>query len=203
MISVSTKGLANADLARLADLQVRCLPESLISLFGHSYTRRFYRYAARSDLETVFCARIHDTVVGGGVLSYAPATLTRRLLTATPLLLWAPVIPWRAPLRRAALDMLRDKHGEMPDGVPELLLIFTAPEVRGQGVGRAVLERCARTVEDAGHDRYVVRTTTDPESATVKFYLAAGFRAAGRLTHAGQDFSVYEKNLSRERRANS
>src|SRR3974390_2317070 len=85
--------LTATDCSRLASLHLEALPDSLISELGLRFAASFYRYASRSPVDKVFVARNARGEVSGGCLrSLRRATLHRRLILHTPLLLYA--LPW-------------------------------------------------------------------------------------------------------------
>ena len=92
---------ANCDrriLAQLAHMQTELLPKSLVSRLGKSFARRFYAYCSRSKQELVLAALQGDRVLGASLLSLDPGTLDWRLLTRTPMALFAALRFYRLPL---------------------------------------------------------------------------------------------------------
>jgi GNAT superfamily N-acetyltransferase len=57
---------------------------------------------------------------------------------------------------------------------PELRMLAVAPEARGLGVGKALLEECARRARAAGH-AYLGLHTEDVMAVAVRMYERAGF----------------------------
>jgi L-amino acid N-acyltransferase YncA len=64
--------------------------------------------------------------------------------------------------------------------------VYVAPEAKGQGVGRALLERLIADTEALGF-RQIVAVIGDgrPESPSVKLHEKAGFRHSGKLEGSG------------------
>ena len=188
---------APADVPRLAALHGECLPDSLVWRLGPSYTRAFYRYLARSGRERVLVARVGGRVVGACVLSLDPGSLTRRLALRTPLLPAALRGLFRPGVARSLLGTggraPADGRDDPPRGLPEVLLIFTAAEARGRGVGSSLLAACERSLADRGLAAYVVRTVDDEANPALAFYARNGFQPCGRSFEHGRWFRVLKK----------
>lgn len=191
--------LSAGDCARLAALHREALPDSAVSELGQRYADCFYRYLRASSYDRVFVLRDErGQVMSGCVLSLRPKTLRRRLLTRTPLLLYA--LPWfvRSRGRRAA------STGPQPTNpppaatqdIPELLLIFTAREERSRGAGAALLKQCETFLAAEGFPEYVVRTVDEPGNRAIGFYDRNGFVTCGQSTDHGRVFRVFKKKLS-------
>jgi ribosomal protein S18 acetylase RimI-like enzyme len=71
-----------------------------------------------------------------------------------------------------------DEAAPPPQGAGEVFSIYLAPEVRGQGYGRAVFARATRDLLDRGFDPIVVWVFEDNDGAR-RFYEAAGCRLEG------------------------
>lgn len=57
--------------------------------------------------------------------------------------------------------------------------VYTAPEARGRGFGRAVVTRAVELARDAGHE--VIFITADDDAWPKELYARVGFRPLGRL----------------------
>lgn len=183
--------LSDADFERLASLQCATLPSSLISKLGVDYVRSFYRYALKSSHEIVLAARDDAGIIAAGcVVSLDIATLQRRLLTGTPLLLAAlPRAPTLLP------QLLRGSSGAIPADAPELLLLFTDTGHRGKGLAGNLVDQAEITLKTRGISRYMVRTFDDAADPALRFYLGKGFVEAGCFTTNGSAFQLLEKRL--------
>ena len=63
--------------------------------------------------------------------------------------------------------------------------IYVAPEARGSGIGRALLERLIADAERAGLRELVAVIAVTDEVASVALHRGCGFREAGLLTSVG------------------
>jgi ribosomal protein S18 acetylase RimI-like enzyme len=64
----------------------------------------------------------------------------------------------------------------LPDGskAAELKRMWLAPELRGRGVGRSLLDRLHETARELGHDRAVLDSRRELEAA-LRLYRSAGY----------------------------
>ena len=185
--------LSASDCVRLATLHVAALPDSIVSELGAGYAARFYRYLERSEHEQVFILRNEQGQIRSGcVLSLRPNTLRRRLLWHTLLLLYAG--PWllRRRRRRTAAPGAPPANA-LPAGLPELILIFTAPEARSRGSGTVLLAECEAFLAARHIPEYVARTVDEPGNRALEFYARNGFVAWGHSAGHGRVFRVFRK----------
>lgn len=79
----------------------------------------------------------------------------------------------------------------------ELRKMYFLPELRGRGVGRALIERCLETARELGYRRCYLETLTGMDAAQ-RLYEKVGFRripcAKGATGHHGCD-RFYEREL--------
>lgn len=193
-MSVVADVLQEGDIARLAHMHVAALPESLVSLLGEPYARAFYRYCASASEELLLVERERGELSGACLVSLAPETLSRRLWTRTPLLLFAPLAIRRLPLRAMLLGAARPAAPQQPRG-PEILLIFTAPELRGQGLGARLLACCEQQLRSRGLDKLLVKTRDDPANRALQFYERAQFHPIAARSKYGKRLLLLEKSL--------
>jgi ribosomal protein S18 acetylase RimI-like enzyme len=195
-VTVVDDALGARDIEQLARMHVDALPDSLVSLVGERYARAFYRHAAASPSELIAIERAGGELCGACLMSLAPATLSRRLLTRTPLALLAPLAIRRLPLRAMARGAAGPPADPQPPG-PEILLIFTVPEARSRGLGARLLARCEALLAARGVDRLLVKTRDDPANRALAFYERAGFRRVGSRSVYGKRLVLFEKALQR------
>ena len=128
-------------------------------------------------------------------MSLAPETLSRRLLARTPLLLCAPLAIRRLPLRAMLLGATQPAAPSQPPG-PEILLIFTVPELRGQGLGARLLARCEQLLLARGLATVLVKTRDDAANRALKFYERAQFNPIAARSKYGKRLLLLEKTLT-------
>ena len=63
--------------------------------------------------------------------------------------------------------------------------VYVAPDVRGQGVGRVLLERLLAEAERAGVREVIAIIAVTDDPASIALHRACGFREAGRLEAVG------------------
>ena len=185
----------SASTADLAALHARCLPESALTLLGGSGLEKAYRFMARSESEEVFLALgSAGQVLGGAVVSYAPASAARRLAlhpSLAPYLalgwgrrLWRSFGPGRASPAGAG-SVAAKASG------PEVLSLFVAPELRRSGLGRRLLATSVEAVRKARLTSLsVFAPAATPE--TLAFYQALGFADKGAAAFRGQSLRLLE-----------
>jgi L-amino acid N-acyltransferase YncA len=77
--------------------------------------------------------------------------------------------------------------------------VYVAPEARGRGVGRALLERLIDDGSRAGVREVVAVIAVTGDAASVALHRACGFREAGRLTAVGFKFGRWHDTLLMQR----
>jgi GNAT superfamily N-acetyltransferase len=89
----------------------------------------------------------------------------------------------------------------MSPSVYDLYWIVVSPEAQGGGVGQALLGHVEADVrERRGHTVLIETEGSPPYEAARRFYLAAGYREAGRVGEfygPGKDKVLYTKRLDR------
>jgi GNAT superfamily N-acetyltransferase len=180
-----------ADFDELARLQTQLLPLSLISRLGYRYARAFYHFAACSPRELLLTERDGaHRIIAGCVVSLDIASLERRLLRSTPLLLAALLrLPW-------LLDTLRRGHAPKELNGAELVLLFTSPAARQRGSASRLIARAETELKSLGLTSYLVRTFDKPIDPTYRFYLARGFDRIQSFTVRGVHFVLMRKTIS-------
>jgi GNAT superfamily N-acetyltransferase len=194
-VTVVGDALRPDELALLARMHVEALPESLVSRLGERYVRAFYRYLAHSREELILVERRGEALTAACIVSLAPETLPGRLVYRTPLPLAAVRAFWRLPWRGLLGGRrARRPHLVQPPG-PEILLIFTLPEARGQGVGQKLLARCEALLAARGATRLLVKTRDDAANRAVPFYERAAFTRIASVHKLGKQLVLFEKPL--------
>ncbi len=99
----------------------------------------------------------------------------------------------------AALSPISRRHAY--SGVAEVS-VYVARNNRGQGVGRALLERLI--VESEGNGIWTLQAVVFPENAaTLALHQACGFREVGRRERIAKLKGVWRDTILLERRSNS
>jgi GNAT superfamily N-acetyltransferase len=201
-VSVVDQVLQERDIARLARMHVAALPESLVSLLGERYARAFYRYCATTSEELLLLEREGGEIAGACLVSLEPESLSRRLLTGTPLPWCAALAITRLPLRAMLLDATRAAVPVQPRG-PEILLIFTVPELRSRGLGARLLRRCEQQLLARGLPRVLFKTRDDPANRALQFYEREQFSPIAARSKYGKRLLLLEKTLTPEQEPNT
>jgi GNAT superfamily N-acetyltransferase len=180
------------DIAELAALHAACLTDSSVTALGPGYIRSFYRYIIRSDRELAFVERNESgRIVAAAVVSLEPATLNRRLLLHTSLLVGLVTHP--ASLLTLAFARSR---GPSNHSLPELILIYTSVDERGRGHATALLEQAERRMRERNVTEYQVKTVADPANPALAFYRRRAFTPSGTSFTLGRQFQVFTRRLS-------
>ena len=191
-----------SDVEALARLHVACLSDSLVTTLGARYARSFYRYVTQSTREVIVTERdAAGHIVAAAVITLEPSTFYRRLALHTsllPSLVWnirvMPALLWSS-LRRSDLPRdTRDPPAESPR--PEMILIFTAPDVRRQGHAGAIVRRAEHRLGQLGIPAYQVRTVLSPSNEALAFYRDLRFVPSGTSVRFGVRFQIFTKRLS-------
>jgi L-amino acid N-acyltransferase YncA len=66
--------------------------------------------------------------------------------------------------------------------------LYIAPEARGQGIGRALLDRLVTDCEQAGFRQMIAVIGDSGNLASIRVHAAAGFEPAGNLKNVGYKF---------------
>ena len=134
---------------------------------------------------------------GEGFDASFPPLVARRLdeaLASVDLARACGWVLWRDTLRQGSILFGRD-----PDGAARLRLFYLVPEARGQGLGRALLDRLTDHARDSG--AALLRVATHAEHAEAgRLYDRAGFTRTARfpVTSFGRALTEehWEKPLS-------
>jgi ribosomal protein S18 acetylase RimI-like enzyme len=187
--------------ARIASLHVESIDDSLPSLLGESFTRRFYRFLERSHQELVFVERVESQVESVCVVSLAPGSLHGRIVRATlPLVVWRALLALvaRAAFRSMVWNLVVDavRAAAREDKAPEITYVFTSRERRGERLGQRMVERVDSALAARGFDRYFVKTIDEASNRAVRFYAENGFECLGPRIEGGRTFVEFSKSLA-------
>lgn len=194
--------LDERDLDDLVAHHIDSLEDSIVGALGPRYVRAFYRYLSRSPKEILVVRRSGDArIAAAAVVTLDPSSLTRRLAWHTPLLRCA--LLRAAPFAARWRSGLRSGAGSAPGapehvdaGRPEMILVYTAREARGRGLGTALVEAVERELRSRRVTEYQVRTVLAPSNRALAFYRARGFEPAGESTQWGRRFQVFVRRIA-------
>ncbi len=186
---MTVRPLVATDAAAVAALHVACL-QGLLADLGRPVVTAFYRAAVRLD-ETV------GVVLGDPVVGFACGTLAnhryyRRVLRADPLGVGVGLAA-RLAVRPRLLARFAG-GAEAPAGA-ELLFLALAPQVRGQGHGRRLLEAFETALLARGAAAYELSVEADNERA-IAVYERRGLVRCGAFAEFGLARYRYRKELS-------
>ena len=196
--TASDQILSDSDIDQLAKLHMQALPDSVVTWRGATYVRRFYRFVNLSSDEHLFVLRDDEGRINNvAVISFSPDNLQRRLLTGTPLLLFAGLRPWHLPLLAIFKDMIKKDYKLEPGaGLPELIIIFVDNNHQSHGQGKILLSMCEQALSAADFKTYRVKTKDDPNNAAIGFYQHTGYEMIGKKEEFGAPFIVFIKNIN-------
>ncbi len=198
MVLEPGEALSTRDVDRIAAIHVASIEDSLVTLIGGDYARRFYYWLADSEHEWILIERIDGGVESACVVSLEPASLYSRCVRAT----WPSLVrsSLSALFRRLAfwsflLSFARDglRSGATAAPGPEITFIFTSERSRGSGLGGRLLRRADAFFRRRGMKTYFVKTIDDPANRALSFYDRNGFRRIARKTEGGRRFMVFQK----------
>ena len=142
---------------------------------GFDHARRLFRAYAAEHAATIteaLCFQGFETEVGGLPGRYAPPSGCLLLAMEGD--------------RAAGCVAMRDLGG----GTCEMKRLYVAPEFRGRGVGRLLVEELIRRAERAGHHRMVLDTMPEMTGA-LALYRQQGFVETTRYWDNSIDRTVY------------
>jgi glycosyltransferase involved in cell wall biosynthesis/ribosomal protein S18 acetylase RimI-like enzyme len=184
-----------ADAPRLASLHRSELQESFLASLGQTFLTRLYRRIICSRDAFAIVASTDDLPIAGFLAATEnTAALYRRFLARDGLVAGAAALPELIRSSRHVLETLH--YGSAPSAplrklpAAELLSVAVTPEVRGRGVGRALVNACQ--LEWARRGVATTRVVVAASNATaIGLYHACGFRPAeGFELHRGERSEV-------------
>jgi GNAT superfamily N-acetyltransferase len=174
----------------------------MASVIGWKAVRGMYGYIDRSKHEYMRVQERDGVIVGVYVLSLSPHTLVRRLLVSTWLLLWTAMCLFRVPWVRIIRQQMvsTPETGGTPrrhetEVRPEVLLLFTDPVCRGQGIGGELMAQGECVLREHGFGSYVVKTISAASNRALGFYEGLGFVPVADIRKHGKSYRVFEKPL--------
>lgn len=182
----------------VARLHIASVPGRL-SEFGHLATRAYYVgvVASRSGVGMV---EVNGHTVCGFVFgSTTPSRVQRAVFSARPLsvALGLGVGVLRRPvcLRWLVQSLRGPDEGLYDNQVPELTYLAVAPEGRGRGVGRRLVESFTDAMRVASVPAYEL-SVDEENRAAIGFYEKLGFRQVGRYREFGLWLRRYRRDIA-------
>jgi GNAT superfamily N-acetyltransferase len=188
-------------IGRIAGLHADAMPHSALGAMGRRTLRRYYSWVVRSTLERLFVVEDSGRVVGAAVLSREPETVLRRFVRAAPLRFAGEAgrAYFRTHAFRQALHAyLRECIGDRTladDTTPEVLQIFVAPGLRHRRLGSQLLAAVERRLTAEGTTRYQVRTLSDDNDETLRFYERRFFRPHAESWFCGRRYLILRRSV--------
>jgi ribosomal protein S18 acetylase RimI-like enzyme len=170
----------DADAEQAARLHAEQIAEGFLSSLGPRFLRLLYRRVARWPRSFLVVADEGGTVVGHAAATEDVRGLYRQFLLHDGVLAAAVAAPRLARRWRSVLETLRYPSSQAQLPSAELLAVAVASQLRGRGIGRALVnaandELARRGVSDA---RVVVAAANAPALA---LYRSSGFRPASSI----------------------
>jgi len=176
MIEIKNNDFTEIDYRGLAKLHIDSIPDTSFSIIGEKAAALMYRFIDKNDKEILLAAIIDGIVRGGIVVSYEPETITNRFLKNYPLGFSVRFFPslLRNIFRVPELFNLFAAD-EAYKYAPELMFLYTAPELRSKGIGGLLVQNIITQMEGTAPFLYV-RTLDNKENRAIAFYERNGFK---------------------------
>ena len=197
MTDVVIAAIAAADLSAIVDIHTKAFPNSAITALGPEAVKRYYTWllvgphdaammgAWRGSRIVGFCAAGVYRDALSGFLRKNRAFLALHVATH-PWLVFSPLV--RQRMRRAAEVTIRfaRRRPHVSAAVPAekpfgILSIATDPDVRGSGVGRALMQDAEARARRGGFTKMVLTVHPSNEGA-IKFYRDLGWEMVNAHT---------------------
>lgn len=194
------QNITPADFRRICELHVMTLPTSSLSAFSLRSLETVYKFAVISKLEQIFIERDDSgKIIAAAFVSLAPSSFLKRLMMGSTFLLWF-LLGLNKNVYRLIVEKLfetkTEKHPLLPgDEMPELMFIFSDPEVRSQGCGQQLLAQIEAYFSERKVTDYEVRTEDKEDNRALSFYERNEFKKDRRCQRMGNTFQVFRKHL--------
>lgn len=178
------------DADAIARLHAEAVTEGFLPTLGVGFLRLLHRRITRSAHSFAVVAERDGEPIGVVVASTDVRTLYREFLLRDGLRAGVAALPRLLRATRRALETLRypARHTELPPA--EILVVAVTEAARGEGVGRALVER-ALTELDARGVRGVRVVTSSSNEVSIALYRSFDFRPASTTEiHRGTESVV-------------
>jgi ribosomal protein S18 acetylase RimI-like enzyme len=161
------------------------ISEGFLPALGRPFLARLYRRVVRSPQAFLLVADDEGRPVGFVAGSEDVGALYRSFLVHDGALAALRALPRIVRSVRRVVETLRYPTGGADLPAAELLAIAVAPDARGRGIGRALVEALTAEFRRRNVDGVRVVVAADNERA-LRLYEACGFRPATRIeVHKG------------------
>ena len=179
---VKVNDLETPDFARLSRMHREFMTGSLVNWFGHEYVSSLYRYLVKSAHEAVFVARLEGRIIGACILSDKPASLSRRMLLNTSMVLHIPAAMLEMPIIHMLAASLRAARSRKKESgaedhliadlgkLPEVVWIYVDHDGRRKGIGRKLLSATESYLVTRHRSRYIIHTLAENNDDVIQFY---------------------------------
>lgn len=181
---------------KLAQLHSETLPNSLPAQLGLRYLERFYQ-SVENGRDEIILSNIHqDELLGGLLLSFAPETLTRRIILKT-LTTFVPAFMRQfltnANFRRQFIVVLL--HGSH-EPAPEVVYLFVKPNHQGEGIGRGLIQAATAVAKARNCQSIFVKSLADNSDGAQQFYRSLGFQEIAPRHSGSGDFISFFRHIN-------
>jgi ribosomal protein S18 acetylase RimI-like enzyme len=192
----------------VAQLHFTSIHGGIFELLGSDFLTAFYRELMRSGDALLYIARRDQTTIGFvagtdnlfrsvrgiGLAGFARLGFTAMALVWRPSIL-AKVLRATGYFFQLPGSLNHGEHDPFDRDRAELLAIAVAPEARGQGVGRSLVDALERGLQERGARREYFVSTNEVETASNAFYKSAGFSLMGKKRHHDLMLNIYRKEF--------
>ena len=157
---------------------------SLLADLGLPFVERYYQIVQTEPGVIGYCAESESGApLGWAVGSSKPEQVNGRLREALIWFAWqmTRVVFTRPRVLGQLFSSLRTTSTPMPEGVVELTYISVDPSMRGQGLGRALLDAFTQAARAAGY-RSAGLSVEAENAAAIALYTKAGFEITASFT---------------------
>ena len=196
MVETKMDGFCQADFDALAKLHINSIPKTSFSVIGEKATSLAYSYMAQSNKELLVTATVDGVVCGGIVVSYDPATLTKRILTNSPFRFgMKAAIPLILKINRLPEIFKLLTSVEAPYIFsPEIMFLFTDQALRSKGIGKALVEGALSSLAK-NVSTVFVRTIDSDDNRAINFYKNNGFQQFKVVEYLGKKQIIMSREL--------
>lgn len=195
MIEIKSDSFSKIDYIGLARLHIDSIPDTSFSIIGQQAAALMYRFIDESSKEILLAATIDGIVCGGIVVSYEPATITKRFIKSYTLSFLTSSIPSLLRKIHKLPELLRLLAMDEPyKYAPELMFLYTEPELRSKGIGGKLVQKIAALMKGVTPSLYV-RTLDKIENRAIAFYERNGFKRHETVEYLGKAQVVMLKEI--------